>query len=93
MQSDGNSFSGDVVLDDFNMLYSDEDSKLDQIYFLKTNISGLLFWRFEILWVIEENEYSKKYTTEQQRTHKLGFSATVVLLCIFVWCYKELKSS
>ena len=26
MQSDGNSFFGDVVLDRFNMVYSDEDS-------------------------------------------------------------------
>ena len=26
VQSDGNSFSGDVVLDSFNMVYSDEDS-------------------------------------------------------------------
>ena len=26
MQSDGNSFCGDVVLNSFNMVYSDEDS-------------------------------------------------------------------
>ena len=26
--SDGNSFCGDVVLDSFNMVYSDEDKKL-----------------------------------------------------------------
>ena len=26
MQSDGNSFGGDVVLDSFNMVYSNEDS-------------------------------------------------------------------
>ena len=25
MQSDGNSFCGDVVLDSYNMVYSDED--------------------------------------------------------------------
>ena len=32
MQSDGNSFSWDVVLDSFNMVYSDEDSILEQTY-------------------------------------------------------------
>ena len=39
MQSDGNSFSGDVVLDSFNMAYRDEDSSLDQKY--KKQISPL----------------------------------------------------
>ena len=32
MQSDGNSFCGDVVLDSFNMKYSDEDSILNKKY-------------------------------------------------------------
>ena len=32
MQSDGNSFYGDVVLDSFNMVYIDEDSILDERY-------------------------------------------------------------
>ena len=32
MQSDGNSFYGEVVLDNFNMVYSDEDSMLYQKY-------------------------------------------------------------
>ena len=32
IQSDGNSFCGDVVLDSFNIVYSDEDSILDQKY-------------------------------------------------------------
>ena len=32
MQSDGNSFWGDVVLDSFNMVNSDEDSILEQKY-------------------------------------------------------------
>ena len=32
MQSDGNSFLGDVVLDSFNKASRDEDSILDQIY-------------------------------------------------------------
>ena len=32
MQSDGNSFCGDVVWDGFNMSYRDEDSILEQQY-------------------------------------------------------------
>ena len=32
MQSDGNSFCGDVVMDSFNTSYRDEDSILDQKY-------------------------------------------------------------
>ena len=32
MQSDGNSFWGDVVLDNVNMLYTFKESILDQIY-------------------------------------------------------------
>ena len=32
MQSDGNSFCGDVVLDSFNMSFRDEDSILEQKY-------------------------------------------------------------
>ena len=32
MKSNGNSFSGDVVLDSVTMAFSDEDSIMDQIY-------------------------------------------------------------
>ena len=32
MQSDGNRFCGDVVLDSFNMAYGHEDSVLDKNY-------------------------------------------------------------
>ena len=32
MQSDGNSFSGDVVLDSINIAYRGDDSNLYQIY-------------------------------------------------------------
>ena len=38
MQSDGKSFCGDVVLDSFNMEYSDEDSILEKKYEKK------IFW-------------------------------------------------
>ena len=36
MQSDGNSFCGDIVLDSFNMVYSDENSIYDQKYEKRT---------------------------------------------------------
>ena len=32
MQSDGNSFGGDLVLDSFNKTFLDEDNNLDQVY-------------------------------------------------------------
>ena len=36
MQSDGNSFGGDVIIDSFNMAYMDKGSILDQKYVIKT---------------------------------------------------------
>ena len=42
MQSDGNSFYGDVVLDGFNMSFRDEDSILEQKY--KNQISWDLYY-------------------------------------------------
>ena len=35
MQSDLNSFGGDVVLDSFNMAYREEEINLDQIFQIK----------------------------------------------------------
>ena len=47
MQSDGNSFGGDVVLDSVNMLSSYEDAILDQIYekqkFLYKDLEFIIF--------------------------------------------------
>ena len=51
MQSDGNSFWGDVVSDGVHMPYSDADSILDQTYeknIKKANVVGLLLGRFKI---------------------------------------------
>ena len=56
MQSDGNSFCGDVVLGSFNSSYRDEDSILEQRY--EKQIS------WDIFKVIEENAYLKKYSTQ-----------------------------
>ena len=39
MQSDGNGFCGDVVLDGFNMYYRDEDSILEQSYQKKISLN------------------------------------------------------
>ena len=44
MQSDGNSFCGDVVLDRFNVVYSDEDSMYDQKY--GKRIFGIFIMKF-----------------------------------------------
>ena len=44
MQSDGNSFSGDVVLNDFDMVFSDENNKLDKIY--QKQIFPVFFFKF-----------------------------------------------
>ena len=51
MQSDGKSFCGDVVLDSFNMVYSNEDSILDK-KIEKRVIWDLFFWKNLILRVI-----------------------------------------
>ena len=85
MQSDGNNFFGDVVLDSFNISYRDEDS------ILYINMLRSLLWRFKILELIEENAYIRN--TAHKELIKLGFRATVVLVGIFIYCYKELKSS
>ena len=54
MQSDGNSFIGDVVLDSFNMSNRDEDSILDQKY-EKQIFCALYFEDFKISGGVEEN--------------------------------------
>ena len=38
MQSDGNRFCGDVVLDSFSMSYRDQDSILDQKYEMQISL-------------------------------------------------------
>ena len=69
MQSDGNSFCGDVVLGSFNISYRDEDSILEQKY--EKQISWDFYHDFILL--IEENAYLKKYSTKQQGAKKNGF--------------------
>ena len=44
MQSDGDRFNRDVVLDSFNMASNDEDSILDHICISKKIIFGFLLW-------------------------------------------------
>ena len=55
MQSDGNSFCGDVVLDRFYIVYSDEDSIKDQKY--EKRILGFLLRRFQNFRMIEKYGY------------------------------------
>ena len=76
MQSDLNSFYGDVVLDSFNMAYMYEEIKIYQIY------KEQIFWKKLYLRLIAENAYMKKI--QQKQHQKLSFSATVELVCIFV---------
>ena len=59
----------EVVLDNVNMAFRDEESILDQIY---ENTLGIFLWGFKILRVFEENAYLKKYGTLQQGTYKIG---------------------
>ena len=60
LQSDGNSFSVDIVWDCIIMKYMDE---------VRTNKH--LFSKFQMLKVIEENENIKKYFTLQRGVHKI----------------------
>ena len=53
MQSDGNSFYRDVVLDSFNKVSWDEDNILDQIY--KSKYARIIFMMILILYNIIRN--------------------------------------
>ena len=53
MQSDGNSFYGDVVFDSFNNASRDKDSILDQKY--KNEDFGIFISKILTLKAIEEN--------------------------------------
>ena len=55
MQSDGNSFCGDVVSDSFNKASGDEDNILDQIY--KSKYVRIIIMMILILYNIYENAY------------------------------------
>ena len=43
VQSDGNNFCGDVVLDSFNLAYKDQDNILDKIY--EKQIFSVLYYK------------------------------------------------
>ena len=91
MQSDRNSFCGDVVLDGFNIVMKTVfKSKSMKSKYLVIFIRKILY-----LELIEENAYLKKYSMHNNKElTKLGFMSTVVLVSIFFKkCYKELKSS
>ena len=82
MQSDRNSFCGDVILDSFNMTYRDEGPNLlNKLW--KANLLGPLLWRFLILRLIEENVYLKDTAYNNKEPINWGFSATSVILIIF----------
>ena len=70
-QSFANSFWGYVVLDSFNNVSRDEDNILYQIY-MKQMCSDF-YYEDEVLRAIEENAYIKKYSSQQERAHKIEF--------------------
>ena len=83
MQSDGNSFCGDVVLDGFNMSYRDEDSILEQKY--EKQISWYLYYEDFIIQKWLKKMHIKRNTAHNNKELiKLGFRASVVLVSIFV---------
>ena len=69
-QSFAISFWGDVVLDTFNNVSRDADNILYQIY-LKQICPD--FYYDDLIRVIKENAYLKKYSSLQERAHKIGF--------------------
>ena len=71
MQSDGNSFCGNVVLNGVYMHIGMKTALRKKLR--EANVFQLLLQRFKIFRVIEENAYLKKYSTIQQGTHKIGF--------------------
>ena len=80
MQSNGSRFYGDVVSDSFHEVSPDEDNILEQIY--RSKYVRIVF--IKILYFTAHN--NKEFI-------KSGFSATVVIVCIFKIRYKELKST
>ena len=55
MQSDANSFCGNVVLDSFNEILRDEGNILDQIY--KIKCVQIITFKILILYNMIKNEY------------------------------------
>ena len=89
MQSDGNSFCGDVVLDSFNVEYRNEDSILDQIW--KTDILKFCYEDFKIYEWLNECTFKEIEHITTRNSKNLGFTATVVLVCIMriiLWLIK-----
>ena len=64
------------------MAYRDEDSILDQIY--EKQILSAFYYED-----LKENAYLKKYSTQQQGTHKIGFYCNPMLVCIFAYSYEN----
>ena len=73
MQSDGNSISGDVVLDSFNRAFWDEYNKLDQIY--KSKYVRVIFMMILILKTLYKNAY------EHNSSLKTQFYELLVVMC------------
>ena len=71
-QSYANSFWGDVVLDSFKNVSRDKYNILNHIY-KKQMCSHFYYENLKCSRVIEEIAYLKKYSSLQERAHKIGF--------------------
>ena len=81
MQSDGNSFGGDVVLDSFNKTFRDEDNILDQIY--KSEYVRIIIMMILILYKM----IRKCIITLQYHKKKLNLKIPKILFFIILVLY------
>ena len=85
-------FNGDVVSQSFNMAYRDKDSILYQKY-EKLICFDIYYEDFNFKELSWKMHIKRNTALNNKELRKLGFSATVVLVCLFELCYEELKSS
>ena len=82
MQSDGNSFYGDFVLNSFNKAYRDEDNNLDKVYISK-------YVRIFIMMILILYNYNivRKCIVTQFSSTKTQFYELLVIRAVFFFKY------
>ena len=60
---------------------------------MQSDYFGISNMKILTLRVIKKNAFKRNTALNNKEIIKLGFSATVVLVCIFELCYKEIKPS
>ena len=78
MQSDGNSFCEDVVLDSFNKASRNEDNILDQVYKSK------YAWIFIMMILIRKFDKTTAVALKPNYMSSLLLRAVFLLICIFL---------